>query len=82
MSSKSGRAEHTMQYKESLEKLITPAELTQILGLKRSCVYRMLRSGLIPSICVSTGERKLSLRVRPSALEKWLKAREVSNAQR
>jgi excisionase family DNA binding protein len=70
-----------MNQRESPEKLLTPSELTEILGLKRSCIYRMLRSGQLPCVRVAAGERKLSLRVRPSALEKWLKAREVSNGQ-
>jgi excisionase family DNA binding protein len=62
-----------------MESLLTPKQLTEILGLKRSCIYRMLRSGELPCVRVTTGARKLSLRVRPSALEKWLKAREVSS---
>jgi excisionase family DNA binding protein len=70
-----------MQQKATLEKLLTPAELTEILGLKRSCVYRMLRSGELPAVRVAAGERKLSLRVRPSQLERWLKARQVSNGR-
>jgi excisionase family DNA binding protein len=59
------------------ERLIRPSELCEILGLKRSCVYGLLRSGQIPCIAVTRGRQKLSLRVRPSDLEKWLKAREV-----
>jgi excisionase family DNA binding protein len=62
-----------------MENLLTPKQLTQILGLRRSCIYRMLRSGELPCVRVATGARKLSLRVRPSALEKWLKAREIRN---
>jgi excisionase family DNA binding protein len=62
-----------------MENLLTPKQLTEILGLKRSCIYRMLRTGELPCVRVTKGERKLSLRVRPSALEKWLKAREISN---
>ena len=66
-----------MEQRHAIEKLITPSELTSILGLRRSVVYRMLRSGQIPSVRVTSGERKLSLRVRPSALAAWLKSREV-----
>jgi excisionase family DNA binding protein len=66
-----------MESKHNIENLIRPSELTSILGLKRSAVYRMLRSGQIPSIRVTSGERKLSLRVRPSALESWMKHREM-----
>jgi excisionase family DNA binding protein len=62
-----------------VENLLTAKQITEILGLKRSCVYKMLRSGELPCVRVTTGARKLSLRVRPSILEKWLKAREVSS---
>ncbi len=67
-----------MHQKEAMERLLTPGELTEILGLKRSCIYRMLRSGELPCVRVTSGHRKMSLRVRPSALEKWLKARQIS----
>jgi excisionase family DNA binding protein len=66
-----------MERNISIERLIKPSELTSILGLKRSAIYRMLRSGEIPSVRVTSGERKLSLRVRPSALAVWMKRREV-----
>jgi excisionase family DNA binding protein len=59
------------------QKLLTPRELGEVLGLKRSCIYRLLNTGELPSIRVTKGARKSSLRVRPSDLERWLKAREV-----
>src|SRR5512141_1833450 len=67
------KKEYIMQQKQSVERLITPCELTEILGLKRSCIYKILRSGELPCVRVTTGERKLSLRVRPSTLGKWMK---------
>jgi|GEM_PF-1932124 excisionase family DNA binding protein len=66
-----------MESKNTPERLLKPSELTEILGLKRSCVYGMLRSGQIPCIAVASGARKLSLRVRPSDLKRWLEKREV-----
>lgn len=69
-----------MELKNQIEKLITPSELTTILGLKRSVVYRMLRSGQIPAVRVTNGQRKMSLRVRPSALAAWMRRREVGRA--
>jgi excisionase family DNA binding protein len=66
-----------MESKNNLEQLLKPSEVTEILGLKRSCVYGLLRSGQIPSIAVASGARKLSLRVRPSDLQRWLKLREL-----
>lgn len=69
--------EAIVESRPNIEKLLRPSELTEILGLKRSCIYRMLKSGAIPSIAVAGGDRKFSLRVRPSQLEKWLKEREL-----
>lgn len=66
-----------MEQRQIMERLITPTELAEILGLKRSVTYRMLRSGQVPAIRVTGSERKLSLRVRPSDLQKWLTARQV-----
>jgi excisionase family DNA binding protein len=66
-----------MESKNTLERLLKPAELAEILGLRRSCVYGLLRSGQIPSIAVAAGARKLSLRVRPSDLQQWLEKREI-----
>jgi predicted DNA-binding transcriptional regulator AlpA len=67
-----------MESKSTLERLLKPSELAEILGLKRSCIYNLLRSGQVPCIAVASGARKLSLRVRPSDLAKWLREREVN----
>ena len=63
-----------------IERLLTPKEIASILGLGRSRVYWMLRTGELPSIRVS-GRRKLSLRVRPSDLDKWLRLRKVADVE-
>ena len=62
-----------------MERLIKPKELSEILGLGKSVVYRMLASGCIPCILVTNGERRRSFRVRSQELEGWMKAREVKN---
>ena len=62
-----------------MEVLLKPKDVQEILGLKHSIVYRLLSAGEIPSIMVTNGQRKRSFRVRPSCLEKWMKAREVKN---
>jgi excisionase family DNA binding protein len=60
-----------------MEKLLTPHQVSEVLGLKRSCIYAMLRRGEIPAVRVRSGERKLYLRVRPAVLERWLRSRET-----
>lgn len=62
-----------------MEPLIKPKELQQILGLGKSAVYRMLACGFIPSVLVTSGNRRRSFRVRHQDLERWLKTRQVSN---
>jgi len=62
----------------SLEKLLGPKEVGEILGLKKSKVAQMLASGEIPSLIVAAGERRRVFRVRPSALSNWMKRREIN----
>jgi excisionase family DNA binding protein len=62
---------------ENLEKLLGPREVAEFLSLKKSTVHRLLADGSIPSVIVTNGQRRRSFRVRPSVLEKWLRAREV-----
>jgi excisionase family DNA binding protein len=67
---------------EILERLLGPREVGEILNLRRSKIHRMIASGEIPSLIVACGVRRRVFRVRPSDLEKWLKARELSNSNR
>jgi excisionase family DNA binding protein len=64
----------------SLEPLLDPNEICEILNLRRSKIHRMIASGEIPSVIVSQGTRRRIFRVRPSDLAKWIKAREVGRA--
>jgi excisionase family DNA binding protein len=68
--------------KEVFEKLLGPAEVGEILNLRRSKIHRMISCGEIPSLIISRGIRRRVFRVRPSDLEKWLKAREIPNSRR
>jgi excisionase family DNA binding protein len=61
-----------------VEKLLSPKEVGEVLGLRRSKIQQMLACGEVPSVIVSMGDRRRVFRVRPSDLERWLKAREVS----
>jgi len=63
--------------RSELERLLKPKELMVILSLGRSATYRLLATGELPSVIVTSGARKRSFRVRPSDLERWLKQREV-----
>jgi excisionase family DNA binding protein len=64
---------------ETLEKLLGPKEVGEILNLRRSKIHRMLASGEIPSVIVAQGARRRAFRVKPSALQQWIKQREVRN---
>ena len=62
----------------ALETLLTAVEVAQVLRLKKSCVYRLMGKGSIPTVRVTDGLRKNALRVRPSDLETWLERRKLS----
>jgi excisionase family DNA binding protein len=62
---------------ESIEKLLGPKEVAEILNLRRSKIHRMMASGEIPSVIVSRGACRRVFRVKPSELVKWMKQREV-----
>jgi excisionase family DNA binding protein len=63
---------------DSIEKLLSPREVGQILNLRRSKIHQMIASGEIPSVIVSQGIRRRVFRVKPSALQHWMRQREVS----
>ena len=62
---------------ETIEKLLGPKEVGEILNLRRSNIHQMIASGEIPSIIVSQGPRRRVFRVKPSELAKWIKKRKV-----
>ena len=66
-----------MENMETIEKLLGPKEVGEILNLRRSKIHQMIASGEIPSIIVSQGPRRRVFRVKPSELAKWIKKRKV-----
>jgi excisionase family DNA binding protein len=63
---------------DGIERLLGPKEIGEILSLKRTKVHQMLATGEIPSVIVSKGAERRVFRVKPSALQQWMKQREVS----
>ena len=63
---------------ETIEKLLGTKEVAEILNLRRSKTHHMIASGEIPSVIVSQGAHRRVFRVRPSALMRWMKQREVN----
>ncbi len=64
-----------------IEKLMTPAQIAEVLGFRRSKVYQMLAAGELPAMIISKGARRRVFRVRPSTLQKWMADREVKNGR-
>lgn len=56
--------------------LLTPEEIASKLGISRSSVCRLITEGQLPAICLRSGKRKRTFRIRESALENWIKKRE------
>jgi excisionase family DNA binding protein len=50
--------------------LLTPTEVTQILGIGRSKVYELLACGELPTVRIGR-----CIRVPKTSLEDWIKAR-------
>lgn len=64
-------------HQPSLETLMTPGELMEVLRWKPSRVYLALRNGEIPSLRISQGRRRSCFRVRPSDFKRWLEECEI-----
>jgi excisionase family DNA binding protein len=60
------------------ERLLNAKEVAEILGIKKTMVYRLLDEGVIPCLNITDSPCRRTLRVRPSALQTWLKKREVN----
>src|SRR5262245_13594561 len=62
--------------KKSRAWLLDPEQVSEILGISRSTVIRMIADKQIPAIRLRSGERKKVWRVRKEALETWVHAKE------
>ena len=64
-----------------MEQLLKPKEVARIVGICPASAWHLIVEGDIPSVIVGRGTQRRSFRVRPSDLEKWLKAREMRNVR-
>jgi excisionase family DNA binding protein len=56
--------------------LWTVPQIAYRLQLSQSTVIRMITAGSISALCVRSGKRKKTFRVREEALEKWIVSQE------
>ena len=56
--------------------LWTVPQIARKLQLSQSTIIRMITAGSIPALCVRSGKRKKTFRVREEALEKWIVSQE------
>ncbi len=66
-----------MDDKSTVEKMLTPTQVGEVLGFRKSKIHSMIVSGEIPSVMVARGVRRRVFRVRPSALRQWVEKREA-----
>jgi excisionase family DNA binding protein len=59
------------------ERLLNAKEVAEILGVRKTMVYRLMGDGTIPTVNISDSPCRRTLRVRPSVLQKWIENREV-----
>ena len=55
---------------------LTVGQIAYRLQISESTIIRMIVAGSLPAICIKSGKRKKVWRVRPEALENWMRARE------
>ena len=56
--------------------LWTVPQIAHRLQLSQSTIIRMITAGAISALCVRSGKRKKTFRVREEALEKWIVSQE------
>ena len=56
--------------------LLTVGQVAFRLQLHESTVIKLITTGSISALCVRTGKRKKTFRVREEALERWIAAKE------
>ena len=69
---------NTPANKAVCERLLNAREVAEILGVKKTMVYRLLSEGTIPTVNITDSPCRRTLRVRPSALQKWIEEREIT----
>jgi len=58
-----------------MDKVLNAVEVAEILGIKKSTVYKLLNEGSIPSFSITDSPSRRTLRVRVHDLEKWVQKR-------
>jgi len=61
---------------------LTPTEVAERLGVSRATAHRLIKSGVVPAIVLTSGVRRRLIRVREQALERAMKDRECRAALR
>jgi excisionase family DNA binding protein len=56
--------------------MLTIPQVAFRLQLSQSTIIRMITAGAISALCVRSGKRKKTFRVREEALEKWIVSQE------
>jgi excisionase family DNA binding protein len=59
--------------------LLTVGQVAFKLQLHESTIIKLISAGSIPALCVRSGKRKKTYRVRSEVLEKWLLSKEREN---
>src|SRR5690348_557730 len=62
--------------------LLDPEQASELLGISRSSVIRMIVDGQLPAVCLRSGRRKKVWRVRREVLEKWVMGKEREYGRR
>lgn len=56
--------------------LLDPTQVSDMLGISRSSVIRLIVEGSLPAICLRAGKRKRVWRIRREIVQKWVLAKE------
>lgn len=62
----------TKSRKESTRMVADPEQASELLGISRSTVIRLIVDGQLAAICLRSGRRKKVWRIRREVLEKWV----------
>jgi excisionase family DNA binding protein len=62
-------------------KLLCVAETAEALGVSRQTVNRLIIEGSLPAICLRSGRRKKTWRIRAELLDKWILQKERDTRQ-
>ena len=70
------------QQKKARAWLLDPEQASELLGISRSSVVRLILDNALPAICLRSGKRKKVWRIRREVLEKWVIGKEREQVKR